>query len=182
MMTLPPKTIGPVQEAAVEVLQQGETMLLSVTADHYRAELPAVRQASIGKHYRHCLDHFQTVLDAQDNPQLDYDARERDPGIENDRELARQRTNRLLERVRVLPPETLGRSILVYGKLGYATARASAVPSTIGRELLYAVTHAIHHYALIGFIGGLLGAAFPEPFGVAPSTVRHRQKTAAGSG
>ena len=48
--------------------------------------------------------------------------------------------------------------------------------STFGRELVYAIAHAIHHYALISIMAGLMGAKLPKHFGVAPSTVAHNAK------
>ena len=39
---------------------------------------------------------------------------------------------------------------------------------------MYSVAHAVHHYALIGIIGGLLGVEMPPGFGVAPSTLKHQ--------
>jgi hypothetical protein len=39
---------------------------------------------------------------------------------------------------------------------------------------MYVVAHAVHHYALIGIMGGLMGMKMPAGFGVAPSTVKHQ--------
>ena len=46
--------------------------------------------------------------------------------------------------------------------------------STYGRELVYAIAHAIHHYALISVMARLLEVVLPAHFGVAPSTVAHQ--------
>jgi len=43
---------------------------------------------------------------------------------------------------------------------------------------MYAVAHAVHHYALIGVMGGILGLPLPTGFGVAPSTIKHQAQTA----
>ena len=48
--------------------------------------------------------------------------------------------------------------------------------SSLGRELVYAIAHAIHHYALISIMARLMEARLPENFGVAPSTVTHQTK------
>jgi hypothetical protein len=32
----------------------------------------------------------------------------------------------------------------------------------------------VHHYALIGVMGGVMGLALPAGFGVAPSTLKHQ--------
>jgi hypothetical protein len=50
--------------------------------------------------------------------------------------------------------------------------------SSVGRELQMLSSHAVHHFALIGFILGLLGVTLPPNFGVAPSTLHHRETLA----
>jgi hypothetical protein len=42
---------------------------------------------------------------------------------------------------------------------------------------MYAVVHAVHHYALIGIMGGIMGLRMPPGFGVAPSTLKHQVET-----
>ena len=51
--------------------------------------------------------------------------------------------------------------------------------SSVGRELLTLSTHTIHHFALIAITLRAHGVAVDPDFGVAPSTLRHRQKTRA---
>ena len=70
--------------------------------------------------------------------------------------------------------EWLTRAVSVRTKVSYEDDVAPAMPSTIGRELMYAVAHAIHHYALIGVMCGLMGVPVPAGFGVAPSTLKHQ--------
>jgi hypothetical protein len=43
---------------------------------------------------------------------------------------------------------------------------------------MYVVAHAVHHYALIGVMAGVMGMSLPAGFGVAPSTLKHQAKTA----
>ena len=50
--------------------------------------------------------------------------------------------------------------------------------STFGRELVYAIAHAIHHYALISVMARLLDVRLPPHFGIAPSTVAHEARMA----
>ena len=50
--------------------------------------------------------------------------------------------------------------------------------SAVGREIMYAVAHAVHHYALIGIMAGIMGVQMPPGFGVAPSTVKHQREVA----
>jgi len=44
---------------------------------------------------------------------------------------------------------------------------------------MYSVAHAVHHYALIGVMGGIMGLQIPPGFGVAQSTLKHQAEAAA---
>ena len=72
----------------------------------------------------------------------------------------------------------LARTLAVTCKTSYSTSGSQASPSTIGREIMYSVAHAVHHYALIGVMGGIMGMKLPPGFGVAPSTLKHQAETA----
>jgi hypothetical protein len=57
--------------------------------------------------------------------------------------------------------------------VNYELDAALSIGSTVGRELMYAVAHAIHHYALIAVMCGMLEVPVPAGFGVAPSTLKY---------
>jgi len=157
-----------------EVLRQGETLLRTLDDATYTQRLPAAFNASVGGHYRHCLDHFQSLLLALDADEVNYDHRQRDPRIETERDFAVNETRRIFRGCEGIAGQWLTRSIMVRTKVSYADETAPAMSSTFGRELMYAVAHAIHHYALIGVMCGLMGVPVPAGFGVAPSTLKHQ--------
>jgi hypothetical protein len=161
------------QHAVAEVLRQGESLLNSLSDENYTRKLPAVFDSAIGEHYRHCLDHFQSLLRGLDADEIDYDDRERNPRIENDRKFALDETHRILRAFGSIPTEFLDCPINVLSKVNYELNTAPLIGSTVGRELMYAVAHAIHHYALIAVMCGMLGVRAPAGFGVAPSTLQH---------
>src|SRR5437762_3292529 len=163
--------------SVVETLQQGETLLSEISDEAFTRKVPVAFNASIGGHYRHCLDHFRSLLDAAMEGDLNYDHRERGTLIENDRFAALNATRELREGYERLDQVLLLRPLNVTCKTSYATAGSQASPSTIGREIMYSVAHAVHHYALIGVMSGLMGANLPAGFGVAPSTVKHQVET-----
>ncbi|HTI69852.1 MAG TPA: hypothetical protein VMF06_07790, partial [Candidatus Limnocylindria bacterium] len=47
---------------AMAILSQGEDLLGCLNEDTYTRRIPVVFNASIGGHYRHCLDHFTSFL------------------------------------------------------------------------------------------------------------------------
>jgi uncharacterized damage-inducible protein DinB len=159
-----------------EILRQGEMLLCALDDEAYGSRLPRAFNASIGGHYRHCLDHFQSLLDALDGGLLDYDARRRDPRVEKERAFALGETRRIANTCRYIPQDWLTRTVRVRSKVSYGDDTAPVAASTLGRELMYAVAHAIHHYALIGVMCGMLDVPLPSGFGVAPSTLKHQEQ------
>ena len=160
-------------QSVIETLRQGETLLADIPDEIYTRKLTVAFNASIGGHYRHCLDHFKSLLEAAAEGDLNYDHRERGTMIENDRFAALHATRQLRESYEILDPDFLSRHLSVTCKTSYATSGSQVSPSTVGREVMYAVAHAVHHFALIGVIAGIMEVKLPVGFGVAPSTLKH---------
>ena len=164
--------------AAVDSLRQGEQLLAALSDEHYRCKLPVAFNACIGGHYRHCLDHFRILLDSVDSGEVKYDHRERGTLVESDRFAALNATRELMERFEALEAGVVRRSVEVVCKTSYQTLNSQVATSSVGREIMYSVAHAVHHYALIGIMGGMMGLTLPAGFGVAPSTLKHQRETA----
>jgi DinB family len=165
---------SPLHEAIAEVLRQGESLLNSLSDEDYTRKLPTVFGSTVGGHYRHCLDHFQTLLRSLDAGEINYDHRERNSWIENDCMFALAETHRILRAFESIPTPFLDCPINVRSKVNYEVDAASLIGSTVGREFMYAVAHAIHHYALIAVMCGILDVPVPAGFGVAPSTLQYQ--------
>lgn len=165
-------------QAVLETLDQGEALLAQLSDEDYTRKVAVAFNASVGGHYRHCLDHFRSLLDAAAAGDLNYDCRERGTRVENDRFAALNATRDLREGYERLDPNVLVRPLDVTCKTRYATGASQSSASTVGREIMYAVAHAVHHYALIGIMCGLAGMQVPAGFGVAPSTLKHQSETA----
>jgi hypothetical protein len=166
-------------QAVLETLQQGEVLLTEISDENYSRKVPAAFNASIGGHYRHCLDHFRNLLAAAAAGDLNYDHRERGTLVESDRFAALNATADLRDGYAKLDPSLLARPLTVTCKTSYGASGSQLSPSTVGREVMYSVAHAVHHYALIGVMGGILGMPMPPGFGVAPSTLKHQSQIAA---
>ena len=165
-------------QSVVETLSQGEVLLAEISDEHYTRRIPVVFNASIGEHYRHCLDHFRSLRDVAAAGDLDYDHRERGTLVERDRFTALNATRELRESYKNLNPCFLSRQLAVTCKTSYSASGSQNSPSTVGREIMYTIAHAVHHYALIGVMGGTMGISMPAGFGVAPSTLKHQQEAA----
>lgn len=165
-----------IRAAALTILEQGEELLRELPAADYVEKIPQAFNASIGGHYRHCLDHFTSFGRGLASGEINYDQRDRDVRVENDPEFARHLTRRLRNEVAALTPEELNTPITTRGEVSYAAGESPVCQSSVGRELAYAIAHAIHHYALIAVMARLNGTSLPENFGMAPSTVAHQAR------
>jgi hypothetical protein len=161
-----------------EVLRQGEALLGMLGNAAYTRRIPAAFNASVGGHYRHCLEHFRSVFDGLDAAEVNYDSRKRDPRIETVCEVALDETRELLRMSQGIGDWTLGCSIWVRSKVSYRIEESPSATSTVGREIMFCVVHAIHHYALIRVMCGMLDVPVPDDFGIAPSTIKHRETVA----
>jgi len=160
--------------AALGMLEQGEDLLRVLTQEVYTRRVHAAFNASIGGHFRHCLDHFSSLLRACESEMVDYDHRARDPRIENDPHWACRETRALKQVLESMEPEALDDAVLVRCEVSYERGESPVTRSTLGRELVYAIAHGIHHFALISVMARLQGVVLPPDFGMAPSTVTHR--------
>lgn len=160
-------------QSVVEVLDQGETLLARLTDEAYTHKVTVAFGSSIGSHYRHCLDHFRTLLDAAEHGHVNYDHRERGTPVECDRFAALNATRDLREHYASLDAESLALPLYVTSKTCLDTKDSQTAISTVGREIMYSVAHAGHHYALIRVMCAIAGFNLPAEFGVAPSTLQH---------
>ena len=165
-------------QSVIETLAQGESLIIQLSDEDYTCKVAVAFNASVGGHYRHCLNHFRSLLNAAFQGDLNYDHRERGTLVEHDRFAALNATRELREGYERLAPELLLRTLSVTCKTSYATHGSQAWPSTVGREIMYSVAHAVHHYALIGVMCGVMGLKMPAGFGVAPSTLKHQNEAA----
>jgi len=162
-----------------EILSQGTSLLDSLSDEAYTAKTSLSSGASIGAHYRHCLDHFSALLTGDSAGGIDYDARKRDPVLETDRGAARRMTAHLGDLASSLDEKILRSPVIVRCGVSYADKESSVVNSSYEREVMFSISHAVHHYALIAMIGRSLGVTLPEGFGVAPSTMHYRKENEA---
>ncbi len=157
--------------AALAVLAQGELLATTVSPEDYSRKSAIAFNASIGGHYRHCLDHFTSLIDGVEKREINYDHRERDARIETDPAFALKITRQLRHSLEQLPVELLHAPVLARCEVSYEKGSSPRAASTLSREVVYAIAHAVHHFALIAVMARLMEINLPAHFGVAPSTV-----------
>lgn len=160
-------------ELALHSLQQLE-------ADILGKPYPPLFPSGVGGHLRHCIDHYDSFLKGLESGKVDYDARERDPRLENDRDYALQKLKRLIQQLENLDHLDARAPLLVKMDCGAREADPPDwCPSTVGRELQFLLSHTVHHQALMAVLMRLHGYEPEQELGVAPSTQRHLRSRAA---
>jgi uncharacterized damage-inducible protein DinB len=163
-------------DALDTVLHQGKDLLERLNQEEFSASHPMGNGASIGAHYRHCLDHFGQLFAGLDTGVIDYDARTRDRLLETDRLAALAATEALRAAAKDLRELSSEDPLEVRCGVSYDPEETASAFSTLGREIMFCISHAIHHYALIAILLRAAQRAVPEGFGVAPSTMHYRHR------
>ncbi len=166
-------TIPPIIRDLIIILEQGQELIEALSDESYRSPPTALRASSIGAHYRHHLEHFQLLILGLRSDVVDYDCRERDARIEQDRQVAIARTRELVSALENLSEDDLDNPLTIAHRTCIED-QGRCAPSTLRRELLFLLSHAVHHYALIKLIAESLGADIDPTFGVMPSTLVHQ--------
>lgn len=130
--------------------------------------------ARVAPHFRHCIDFYDCFLRGAEAGRIDYDARARSPELESELGPVALAFRRIREQLEAMGSRSSHTPV---------EARADALEddtawtaSTLGRELLFLLSHTIHHYALIDLLLREEGFEVPRDFGMAPSTLKHLQR------
>jgi uncharacterized damage-inducible protein DinB len=159
--------------AAIEALRSGLNQLGNFLArldqDLYTA--PADDGgSSIGGHLRHSLDHVSALLAGLSRGTVNYDRRERATEIESNREAAIAQIDRLQRVLSDFAKAASDRPLWVESVLD-RSGPAVRTRSSAGRELVFVLSHTIHHDAMMAAAARRLGVSVPPEFGFAPSTL-----------
>lgn len=126
-----------------------------------------------GPHLRHVIEHYEALLLRPQRGTVDYDNRPRDRELERCTLRARARLQRLRARLAGLSALGLDEPIGVVTRCGVAGEYELRTRSSVGRELMFVASHAVHHFALLKVACAPHGVAFCAAFGKAPATLRH---------
>lgn len=139
-------------------------------------QAPAYGQYT-GPHLRHVIEHYEALLLREADSAVNYDRRARDRELESDVRLARARLIALRQHLTGWPDAALEQPINVIGQGGVAGEFDFTTRSSVGRELVFLASHAIHHYALLQVYCAQHGVITDPHFGTAPSTVANELRT-----
>lgn len=158
-----------------QLLRDLREVVLSLSDDEYRSASPRGMSGTIGGHVRHTLDHIASLLAARGSHQLNYDARERGTDVELNRASALQAAERLADRCCSSEGQVEADEPMTLLALTCADQPAVAVQTTFAREIVFVVSHTVHHHAMIAAIVREMGKAVPARFGYAPATIAYQE-------
>lgn len=141
------------------------------------ARTEARHAKTVGPHLRHVLDHYSAFISGLPGFRVDYDAREREPRLESDLELACARMREIAGDLVLVEEDLMELPIQVRLESGGAESEQWS-HSTVRRELQFLLSHTVHHFALIAVLLERFEIAVPDDFGIAPSTLKYWQAQA----
>jgi hypothetical protein len=156
------------------IIRQMLDLLEGMPANMYQQPLVVFNGSSIGQHFRHILDFWSCLLRDLEKGTIDYSDRERRPILEQQPVEAMRQLHLILHQIDQLDePQAIE---VCADFIPDERVSRPLVQSTIGRELVFAHDHAIHHLAMIK-MG--IRIAYPQfsidnNLGVASSTVKFR--------
>lgn len=161
------------KSVSTDSLMQLAEVVGQLTDADYARPLAVLSGNTVGKHIRHILEFYQLLVSSAETGHVNYDRRQRDGQLEVDTTEALQcigTIDRAIHRLNLNQPLHLEADLSVAG------AESIQILSTVARELLYNIEHAIHHMALIqvALRNAFPGVVVPEHFGVAYSTAQHQ--------
>lgn len=158
-------------------LEQAVELLDQLDDANYTAVPRELAPHRAGSHLRHVVEFYECFLDGVESAHVDYDARRRDPFVEQSRSAAELKIRRIIERLH--REREIMRDCVIWVRMEDAGAASLADPfmmSSVSRELQALSSHTIHHFALISATLRALGVYVDSDFGMAPSTLRHLKR------
>ncbi|PWG06288.1 DinB family protein [Polaribacter aquimarinus] len=155
-------------EAIAKNLQRGIKLLNSISDEQYSNTSVAPYYSSIGCHMRHVLDVFSCVFEGLETKNVYLNKRNRNQIVELQANLGLQYFDEIIHQLIEIDKKKLEQKIEVIDDLGLGLESATY---TLGAILMQAHSHAIHHFASVGYVIYQLGIELPdEDFGFNPTT------------
>jgi len=159
-------------QAIIYNLQRGVKLINAIDDSQYGDNSIAPYYSSIGIHMRHILDVFDCIFDGLETKKVDLSARKRNELAEKKVTFGLQYFEEVIEKLESLKYEDLDVKVEVKDDLGLGMITANY---TLASALIQAHSHAIHHFASIGYIISQLGIHLPDAdFGYNPTTPRNK--------
>lgn len=156
-----------------EILNQLSDLTDRLSDTQFTVPLEILNGNTIGKHIRHIIEFFDILEIGVKSGVINYDNRKHETLFETNPNAVKIRLRHLKSMIDLISVEQSVNLELSYSADADEKIK---IQSSIARELVYNIEHAIHHMAIIKIA---IQTAFPEiklvgNFGVAYSTVRYQ--------
>lgn len=160
--------------ACCNILDQLAGIIRQIEERDFSLPSTALSNSTIGQHIRHTLEFFICLQQGFERGVVNYESRSHDKEIENNRMLALNLTERIVDFVR---HQRTNCPLLLEVDYEGETGTGFTIETNYFRELIYNLEHAVHHMAIVKI--GLHEVApyvtIPADFGIASSTIRYRE-------
>jgi hypothetical protein len=171
------------QSALIQInirwLRQALTVIAKLDDTVYSTAPGELVPHRAGAHFRHIMEFYQSFIKGLPSLQIDYDARQRDPAIEQNRAAASAAIRNIIRFFET--SDSLREESTVWVRMEDAegsNVENTFMKSSVSRELQVLSSHTIHHFALIAIALRLHGVALDPEFGMSTSTLRYLAKAA----
>ena len=155
-------------EAIENNLLRGVKLLQCISDEEYSNTTIAPYNSSIGSHMRHILDVFDCIFDGLESNNINLINRKRNELAENYTTHGINYFTEIIEKLKSLNSADFNKIVKVTDDLGLGVISANY---TLVAILIQAHSHAIHHFASVGYVISQLGIQLPdEDFGFNPTT------------
>lgn len=162
------------QEAVNNVFAQLSASLQQISEEQYARPCQTLSNNTIGQHVRHIIELYQCLETGYQSGTVNYEKRKRDRAIETNKAFAdgllKQINQNLLRE---------NKDLVLEATYDEHSNQPISMATNYYREVAYNLEHTIHHMALIRVgLNEIANIQLPEEFGVASSTVKHRNQCA----
>lgn len=160
------------KQGAISLIDSIIDTISLIDAELYKKPLDVYNGSTLGKHFRHIHDFFHCLTHQCDNHKVDYCNRCRDSSVEEQKDSCIEAFQQLQRDLSSLDENQI---ITVKADFEVAEGIRPEVKTSIGREIMYAYDHAVHHLAIvkIGLNQHCEDLEINQDLGVAASTIRY---------
>lgn len=149
-------------------------MLELLTDQQYVQQIKLLSNATLGQHTRHIIEFFHELHTGYAYGKINYDGRKRDYRIENNRACAIETLTTVIASL-----EKEEKPLTLAVDYSEGSGEPVMINTNYSRELAYNLEHTVHHMALLRIgVNAVSTIALPPTFGVAFSTLKHRNACA----
>ncbi|MEQ8926295.1 MAG: DinB family protein [Fulvivirga sp.] len=161
-------------EACKEILRQLDTVINSIKDEDFTKPIPSLNSSTVGQHVRHTLEFFTCLINSAKTGQVNYDNRDHDQVIEQDKTVAQAVVTDIIN---FLDSTPLNTELVLQANYSLSDDDCTSINTNLYRELAYNIEHAIHHMAIlkVGIKEVAPYVTLPSHFGVAVSTIKYQQ-------